>query len=111
MQREIDKLRGSIQTLTRSVNPLGKMMDFVQEDLDSMQKELEMWKRENKQNATELHHEQKYVRTWQKYFNLFIVMNILNIARHVMYLFLTMKDPPKRVTDFYKKTVHVCTLQ
>ena len=59
VQREIDKLRGSIQTLTRSVNPLGKIMDFVQEDLDSMQKELDMWKRENKQNATELHREQK----------------------------------------------------
>ncbi|KAI0233480.1 TRAF3-interacting protein 1 [Lamellibrachia satsuma] len=58
VQREIDKLRGSIQTLTRSVNPLGKIMDFVQEDLDSMQKELEMWKRENKQNATELLREQ-----------------------------------------------------
>ncbi|KAK2178911.1 hypothetical protein NP493_525g06005 [Ridgeia piscesae] len=63
VQREIDKLRGSIQTLTRSVNPLGKIMDFVQEDLDSMQKELDMWKRENKQNATELHREQNITDT------------------------------------------------
>lgn len=59
VQKEIDKLRGSIQTVTRSVNPLGKIMDFVQEDLDSMQKELEMWKKENKQNALELQREQK----------------------------------------------------
>ena len=29
-QREVDKLRGSIQTLTRSANPLGKLMDFLQ---------------------------------------------------------------------------------
>ena len=36
-QREVDKLRASIQTLTRSANPLGKLMDFLQEDVDSMQ--------------------------------------------------------------------------
>ena len=46
-QREVDKLRSSIQTLTRSANPLGKLMDFLQEDVDSMQRELESWKEEN----------------------------------------------------------------
>ena len=61
VQKEIDKLRGSIQTLTRSVNPLGKIMDFVQEDLDSMQKELENWKTENKTNTKDLQREQRYV--------------------------------------------------
>ena len=61
VQKEIDKLRGSIQTLTRSVNPLGKIMDFVQEDLDSMQKELEVWKKENGQNQVALQREQRYV--------------------------------------------------
>lgn len=57
VQREIDKLRGSIQTLTRSANPLGKIMDYVQEDLDSMQKELEKWKEENKEHALALKRE------------------------------------------------------
>ncbi|KAL4228368.1 TRAF3-interacting protein 1 [Mactra antiquata] len=57
VQREIDKLRGSIQTLTRSANPLGKIMDYVQEDLDSMQKELEKWKEENKEHALALRRE------------------------------------------------------
>lgn len=57
VQREIDKLRGSIQTLTRSANPLGKIMDYVQEDLDSMQKELEKWKNENKEHALALKRE------------------------------------------------------
>ena len=57
MQREIDKLRTSIQTLTRSANPLGKIMDYVQEDLDSMQKELEKWKAENKEHALALKRE------------------------------------------------------
>lgn len=28
--KEIDKLRGTIQTLTRTTNPLGKLLDYVQ---------------------------------------------------------------------------------
>ena len=43
-QKEVDKLRESIQTLTRSANPLGKLMDFLQEDVDAMQRELDTWK-------------------------------------------------------------------
>ncbi|XP_076091100.1 TRAF3-interacting protein 1-like isoform X1 [Mytilus galloprovincialis] len=57
VQKEVDKLRGSIQTLTRSANPLGKIMDYVQEDLDSMQKELQRWKTENKEHQVELKRE------------------------------------------------------
>ncbi|XP_052805204.1 TRAF3-interacting protein 1-like isoform X3 [Mya arenaria] len=57
VQKEVDKLRGSIQTLTRSANPLGKIMDYVQEDLDSMQKELEKWKQENKEHGLALKRE------------------------------------------------------
>ncbi|XP_052093953.1 TRAF3-interacting protein 1-like isoform X1 [Mytilus californianus] len=57
VQKEVDKLRGSIQTLTRSANPLGKIMDYVQEDLDSMQKELERWKTENKEHQMDLKRE------------------------------------------------------
>lgn len=59
VQKEIDKLRVSIQTLTRSANPLGKVMDYVQEDLDSMQKELQRWKQENKEHALELKRERR----------------------------------------------------
>lgn len=59
VQKEIDKLRVSIQTLTRSANPLGKVMDYVQEDLDSMQKELQRWKQENKEHALELKREKR----------------------------------------------------
>lgn len=59
VQKEIDKLRGSIQTVTRSANPLGKIMDYVQEDLDAMQKELDMWKKENKEQSLALKREQR----------------------------------------------------
>ncbi|XP_071103791.1 TRAF3-interacting protein 1-like isoform X1 [Haliotis cracherodii] len=57
VQKEINKLRNSIQSLTRSANPLGKIMDYVQEDLDSMQKELEKWKSENKEHSLALKRE------------------------------------------------------
>ncbi|XP_012275655.1 TRAF3-interacting protein 1 [Orussus abietinus] len=38
--KEIDKLRSEIQTLTRATNPLGKLLDYVQEDVETMQREL-----------------------------------------------------------------------
>lgn len=57
-QKEVNKLRGSIQTLTRSANPLGKLMDFLQEDVDSMQRELDQWRKENKTLQLELKHEE-----------------------------------------------------
>lgn len=60
-QKENDKLRATIQQLTRGVNPMSKLLDFVQEDLDAMQKEMDMWKRENKDNETALRRENKYV--------------------------------------------------
>ncbi|EDV27824.1 expressed hypothetical protein [Trichoplax adhaerens] len=47
VEKEIEKLRVTIQNLCRSANPLGKIMDYVQEDIDSMQKELETWRSEN----------------------------------------------------------------
>ena len=34
---QVNKLRSSIRTLTKSAHPLGKLMDFLQEDVDSMQ--------------------------------------------------------------------------
>lgn len=35
-----EDLRTSIQTLTKSINPLGNLLDFIQEDIDVMQIEL-----------------------------------------------------------------------
>ncbi|XP_071942947.1 TRAF3-interacting protein 1-like isoform X4 [Antedon mediterranea] len=58
VEREVEKLRGFIQTLTRSANPLGKTMDYLQEDMDSMQKELDKWKRENKEHSLAIKREQ-----------------------------------------------------
>lgn len=57
--REIERLRTSIQSVCRSALPLGKIMDYIQEDMDSMQNELQNWRRENKEHAEALLQEQR----------------------------------------------------
>ncbi|XP_072274585.1 TRAF3-interacting protein 1 [Pyxicephalus adspersus] len=56
--KEIEKLRSSIQILCRSALPLGKIMDYIQEDMDTMQNELQVWKKENGEHAEILLREQ-----------------------------------------------------
>ncbi|KAH8408012.1 hypothetical protein KR222_010722 [Zaprionus bogoriensis] len=55
--RQVNDLREIIQTLTKSVNPLGKLLDFIPEDIDAMQLELTMWRDTYTQSAMELKRE------------------------------------------------------
>ncbi|XP_035582462.1 TRAF3-interacting protein 1 isoform X2 [Zalophus californianus] len=64
VSKEIEKLRVSIQTLCKSALPLGKIMDYIQEDVDAMQNELQLWHSENKQHAEALQKEQSRVLVW-----------------------------------------------
>uniref|UniRef100_A0A3Q3KEW3 TRAF3-interacting protein 1 n=1 Tax=Monopterus albus TaxID=43700 RepID=A0A3Q3KEW3_MONAL len=57
--RETERLRSSIQAVCRSTLPLGKIMDYIQEDMDAMQAELHTWRRENKEHAQALLQEQR----------------------------------------------------
>ncbi|XP_017781394.1 PREDICTED: TRAF3-interacting protein 1 [Nicrophorus vespilloides] len=41
--KEINQLRGSIQSLTRTANPLGKLMSYLHEDVEAMHAELASW--------------------------------------------------------------------
>ncbi|KAK7169470.1 hypothetical protein R3I93_005441 [Phoxinus phoxinus] len=61
--KEIERLRSSIQTVCRSALPLGKIMDYIQEDMDSMKNELQTWRKENKENAQALLQEQRITDT------------------------------------------------
>ncbi|KAG4068340.1 hypothetical protein HA402_007860 [Bradysia odoriphaga] len=61
--KQMDSLRDSIQKLTRSINPLGKLMDFLQEDVDSMQMELSMWKNSYESTKLELKREEGLTET------------------------------------------------
>ncbi|KAJ0173590.1 hypothetical protein K1T71_010739 [Dendrolimus kikuchii] len=42
--QEIDQLKFNIQTLSRVANPLGKLLDHIQEDVEVMRQELQQWK-------------------------------------------------------------------
>ncbi|XP_020713617.1 TRAF3-interacting protein 1 [Ceratitis capitata] len=55
--RQMNNLRDIIQNLTKSVNPFGKLMDFIPEDIDAMQLELTMWRDTYTQVANELRRE------------------------------------------------------
>ncbi|XP_035899468.1 TRAF3-interacting protein 1 [Anopheles stephensi] len=55
--KQMESLRESIQKLTRSVNPLGKLMNFIQEDIDSMERELASWQQLYTQSMVELNKE------------------------------------------------------
>ncbi|XP_058248348.1 TRAF3-interacting protein 1 isoform X4 [Hemibagrus wyckioides] len=57
--REIERLRTSVQSVCRSALPLGKIMDYLQEDMDSMTNELQNWRRENREHAEALLQEQR----------------------------------------------------
>ncbi|KAL7017764.1 hypothetical protein ACKWTF_010518 [Chironomus riparius] len=56
--KQIENLKDLIQKLVRSLNPLGKLMDYVQEDIDSMQREYGKWNEIYKQAAIDLKREQ-----------------------------------------------------
>ena len=58
-QNELQKLRQAIQAVCRSTNPLGKTMDYIQEDLDSMIRELEFWQKETQVQKQKMNEEQQ----------------------------------------------------
>lgn len=57
--KQIEHLKDLIQKLIRSVNPMGKLMDFIQEDIDSMQREYTKWNEIFKIATVDLKREQK----------------------------------------------------
>ncbi|XP_008327307.1 TRAF3-interacting protein 1 isoform X2 [Cynoglossus semilaevis] len=57
--RDIERLRSSIQTVCRNSLPLGKIIDYFQEDRDAMQAEWQTWQQENKELAQALQEEQR----------------------------------------------------
>ena len=61
VEKEITRLCESLQALSKSALPLGKLMDFIQEDLDSMQQEYEHWKTENQTLKAQLKREERLV--------------------------------------------------
>ena len=55
--QEVEKLRQSLQSLSRSANPLARLVDALQEDLESMLTEVRMWEEEYEKNTRQLNEE------------------------------------------------------
>ncbi|NWU15722.1 MIPT3 protein, partial [Cephalopterus ornatus] len=56
--KEIGKSQASIQTLCQNALALGRIVDYIQEDMDAMKNELETWRQENRQHEEALRREQ-----------------------------------------------------
>ncbi|CAH1391004.1 unnamed protein product [Nezara viridula] len=58
-QKECDQLKAGIQALTRSTGPLGKLFDFLQEDVDLAARELLYWKQASAEYTSQLKSEKR----------------------------------------------------
>lgn len=54
MYKEIEQLRYDIQALSRVANPLGKVLDHMQEDVEVMRQELNQWTKTYDETSKEL---------------------------------------------------------
>lgn len=54
------ELRKSIQKLSLYITPLGKMMEYFQEDVDAMQIELLMWRKAYNSAEEEIKEQRRY---------------------------------------------------
>ncbi len=48
-EKEIERIRNSLQAVTGAVHPLGKLVDFIQEDLETMHREWDRWRTMNQE--------------------------------------------------------------
>ncbi|XP_077301070.1 intraflagellar transport 54 [Arctopsyche grandis] len=56
--KEVESLRNGLQSLSRAANPLGKLMDYVQEDVEIMRQELLHWREARHNAANTLNHQE-----------------------------------------------------
>lgn len=52
--QEVEQIRFNVQALSRLTNPLGKLLDHIQEDVEVMRQELEQWTETYEKAAKEL---------------------------------------------------------
>lgn len=58
--KEIEQLKSAIQTLTRTANPLGKLINYLHEDIEAMHTELDMWNNSTRQIMVEIANQKRY---------------------------------------------------
>ncbi|XP_050353944.1 TRAF3-interacting protein 1 isoform X2 [Nymphalis io] len=67
VNQEIEQLRFNVQALSRVANPLGKLLDHIQEDVEIMRQELQQWTK-TYEEATKQLLKQKTLSTRNPYF-------------------------------------------
>lgn len=113
--KEIERLRSSIQLVCRSSLPLGKIMDYIQEDMDAMQAELLSWRRENKEHAQALLQEQRFGhRIINTLFNLCAVSNTRShththtfVILAILFLYSYSQKKERRLSVLHKLLSHL----
>ncbi len=45
---DLDAIKNYVQDITKNANPIGKIIDFLGDDIESMNKELQSWIRETR---------------------------------------------------------------
>ncbi len=56
---DLESIKNYVQEISRNANPIGKTIDFLQDDIESMNKELLSWIREGKQYKEKYEEEMK----------------------------------------------------
>jgi len=60
LTKEMDTIRQLIQDITKSANPLSKLINNMQENIDQMNRELHYWKNFTEKTNEKLDSQQKY---------------------------------------------------
>ena len=58
---DLDAIKNYVQDITKNANPIGKIVDFLGDDIESMNKELQSWIRETRTYKDKYDEEVKYV--------------------------------------------------
>lgn len=59
MNKDLEIIRDSIQKMTRFIRPLGKLLEYIHEDVEAMQSELIMWRQAHVKAMTAIKREKE----------------------------------------------------
>lgn len=59
LNKDLEIIKDSIQKMTRFISPLGKLLEYVHEDVDAMQSELVMWRQAHNKAVTAIKRERE----------------------------------------------------
>lgn len=58
-EKELDLVKSMIQSICQNTAPLGKSIEFINEDIEAMNKELQFWRKQYHASKTKMQNELK----------------------------------------------------